>query len=349
VAALASTRTGARSYAHTGTDRCARHDSRSVSSQRNAPCDTGQSTARPAQGPAWQAVVLSWNGREDTLACLESLAAVSEPEIGVILADNGSTDGTVEAVHAAYPDVTVVRNGANLGYAGGNNAAICRAVAMGAEWVVLVNNDAVVAPNAFAALRDAAARVPEAGVLAGKVFFAEPPDLVWFAGARVLLRVGYSGRVRGYGRHDRPSWRATEPTARATGAFMAVSRAAIEAAGMLDEELFAYVEDVEWCVRIRRAGFRVIFVGSAVAWHRVSASTGGERRSTHSLYYSARNWLVTCERHAPMGRVGTAVRRGVVLAAALAQAARRPAPRSAMRAVLAGWRDGRVRRLGMRP
>ena len=87
---------------------------------------------------------------------------------------------------------------------------------------------------------------------------------------------------------------------------MAVSRAAIEAVGLLDEELFAYVEDVDWSLRVRAAGFEVLFVPDARAWHAVGGSTGGEYGvSTHTLYYGVRNTVVVCERHAPLGRVGT--------------------------------------------
>jgi GT2 family glycosyltransferase len=302
-----------------------------------------------ARAASWYVVVLSWNGREDTLAALASLRAVRDPIVHVIVVDNGSTDGTVAAVRAAYPEVTMIENGSNLGYAAGNNVGIRHAVDAGAEWVVLLNNDATLAQDALARMVDAAAAHPGAGVLAGKVFFAQPADLLWYAGADVRLRTGYSGRVRGYRERDRPEWRGVEPTGRATGAFMAVSRLAAVRAAPLEEDLFAYVEDLEWCVRIRRAGFEVLFVGDAVAWHSVSASTGGERHSTHTLYYGARNWLVTCERHAPRGPVRTALRRAVILLAFSAQALGRPGRTAQLRAVLDGWRDGRARRLGMRP
>jgi GT2 family glycosyltransferase len=241
-----------------------------------------------------------------------------------------------------------VETGANLGYAGGNNAGIRHALERGAEWVVLLNNDARVAPGTFAALREAAAAHPRAGALAGKVFFDDGSGRLWYAGAGVRLALGYHGRVRGYGRQDGPEYARTEPTGRATGALMAVSRTAIEACGMLEEDLFAYVEDLEWSVRLRRAGFDVLFVPAARAWHRVSGSTGGERASTHNLYYGARNTVVVSERHRPLGRVGTALRRGFVLATFVASAVSRPDPSGAVRAVLQGWRDARAGRLGLR-
>ena len=252
------------------------------------------------------------------------------------MADNGSTDGSVEAIRSAFPDVEVVENGANLGFSGGNNAAIRRALDGGAEWVVLLNNDAEAEPGLLDAFRAAAARHPHAGVLAGKLLF--PDGRVQWAGQRVGLRTGYSGRPRGHGREDGFAFSVEGRTQRAVGALMAVSRAAIERAGLLDEDLFAYVEDVDWSLRIRAAGFECVFVPAARAVHRLSASTGGAS-STATMYYGARNTLVVCERHAPLGPAGTASRRASVVGTYLAHAALVLRSRAAVEAVREGYRD----------
>jgi GT2 family glycosyltransferase len=99
----------------------------------------------------------------------------------------------------------------------------------------------------------------------------------------VNLRLGYSGRQDGFGQRDDGRFDTLRDVDRATGAAMAVSRAAIERAGLLDESLFAYAEDTEWCLRIREAGFGVVFVPDARVWHVGSASTGGLRSPT-SIY-----------------------------------------------------------------
>ncbi len=156
----------------------------------------------------WAIVVLSWNGREDTLACLSSLAGLDWPGIDVICVDNGSSDGSPEAVRADFPAVTVIENGSNLGFAGGNNVGIRAALERGADWVLLLNNDATLAPDAVRELDAVAGARPRAGVLGGKVLFAEPPHRVWFAGQRFNSALGYSGRPRGYGKPDGESLRA---------------------------------------------------------------------------------------------------------------------------------------------
>jgi GT2 family glycosyltransferase len=297
----------------------------------------------------WWIVVLSWNGRDDTLACLESLAALDRDDVGIVCVDNGSRDGTEAAVRERFPSLPLIQTGANLGFSGGNNAGIAHALAHGAEWVVLLNNDATLAPDAIDAFERAARDRPRAGVLGGKVLFKDPPDRIWFAGQRFNATLGYSGRPRGYGKPDGARYAGVVATDRAVGALMAVSRAAIDAAGTLDDDLFAYVEDVDWCLRIRRAGFEVLIAPDARAWHAVSAASGGEAASTNALYYGARNTIVVAERHRPLGRAGSALRRAMIALTFGAYALTRTDRRRALRTVRAGLRDGRAGRLGPRP
>ena len=211
---------------------------------------------------------------------------------------------------------------------------------------MLLNNDAEPEPGMLAALQAAAARHPRAGVLAGKLLFED--GRVQWAGQRVALLTGYSGRPRGHGRPDGFAYGVEGRTDRAVGALMAVSRAAIDRAGLLDEDLFAYVEDVDWSLRIRAAGFECVFVPAARAAHRLSASTGGAAGSTHTVYYGARNTIVVCERHRPLGTAGTAARRAAILAAFLAHAGLVLRSRAAVAAVMDGYRDALAGRLGAR-
>jgi GT2 family glycosyltransferase len=281
------------------------------------------------------AVVLNWNGGDDTLAALASLDGIP-----AICVDNGSTDGSDLLVEERFPGVELIRTGANLGFAGGNNVGIRRALARGADVVLLLNNDAVAEPGLGDALERALRARPDAGLLACKVLF-EDGQTVQYAGAGFNKWLGYSGRVHTGGPDE------LRDVARADGAAMAVTRAAAERAGLLDLELFAYTEDVEWSLRIRRAGFGVVFVPDARARHKGSAATGG-RASTTNLYYDTRNTIVVSERHAPLPPGLRALRRGVVVGAHLAQSLSHPSRLVAARSVLAGWRDARAGRLGQR-
>jgi GT2 family glycosyltransferase len=152
------------------------------------------------------AVVLAWNGREDTLACLDALARSEFRGLETVLVDNGSTDGTSDAVATAHPGVEILRSETNEGYAGGNNLGLARALARGARHVLVLNNDVEVAPDAVAALVDAAERLPAVGAVNPKILFADPPGRIWFAGATFDPRRGYNGRQRGYGEPDGPAF-----------------------------------------------------------------------------------------------------------------------------------------------
>ena len=284
------------------------------------------------------AVVLNWNGGDDTLAALTSLEGIP-----TICVDNGSTDGSDVLIEQRIPNVELLRTGANLGFAGGNNVGIRRALERGADWVLLLNNDATAEPGLGAALECAAAARADAGLLACKILL-EDGATIQYAGAS-FSSFGYSGRQTGHGEPDR--FHNLRDVGRADGAGMAVSRRAADRAGLLDETLFAYVEDVEWSVRIRAAGFGVVFVPDARVRHKGSAATGG-RRSTAGLYYSTRNTIAVLERHRPAALGLTGARRLVVVGAHLAQAVMHPVRGEAVRAVCAGWRDARAHRTGPR-
>jgi GT2 family glycosyltransferase len=293
-------------------------------------------------------VVLSWNGRNDTLACLRSLAELDWPRHTAIVVDNGSTDGTAAAVETDFPDVVVVETGHNLGFAEGNNAGLQAALAIGADYVLLLNNDTVVDPALLTELVDEAERRPDAGALCPLIYYLDPPDRIWYAGARFDARRGHNGRHTGYGERDEGQYTAVRETGRGTGAAMLVRRAVIEQVGFLDGELFLQVEDVEWSLRMRAVGWRIFFVPAARVWHKVSRTTGGEHAPA-TAYYEVRNTLAVCDRYAPRGGLARLRRASTVLGVAVVHArlARRPAVN--IRAAIDGLRDWRDGRLGPRP
>jgi GT2 family glycosyltransferase len=211
--------------------------------------------------------------------------------------------------------------------------------------VLLLNNDAVSDPGLADALERASAARPDAGILACKVLF-EDGATVMYAGASFNAALGYSGRRVGFGKPD--TFHELHDVDRADGAALAVSRAAVERVGLLAEELFAYVEDVDWSLRARAAGFAVVFVPDAVVRHKGSASSGGGSSSLN-LYYSTRNTIVVAERHRPLPWGLRGLRRGVVVGTHLAQAASHPRRREAVAAVWQGWRDARGSALGEAP
>jgi GT2 family glycosyltransferase/SAM-dependent methyltransferase len=293
------------------------------------------------------AIVLSWNGRERTLACLQSLEHVTYRPFSVVVVDNGSSDGSADAVAAKHPTVRLVRLQENRGFAGGMNAGARAAFADGAEAVLLLNNDMEVEPDCIEPLVAALVVDPSAGAACAQILFADAPPRIWYAGAPFRRHRGHHGRLVGYGRPPLPVTVTPYETDRACGGAMMWTAGTFDRVGPFDEELFAYAEDTDWSLRARRAGLRILVVPGSIVHHAVSASSGGES-SPMTLYYDLRNSLVVAERWAPLGAVGTWLRRLEALAAHAAQALRSHRRSEGLRAVRDGWRDFRRGRLGQR-
>ncbi|MEJ2644249.1 MAG: glycosyltransferase family 2 protein [Gammaproteobacteria bacterium] len=206
-------------------------------------------------------VVLNWNGGADTVECIRSLAGLRYRNYKIILVDNGSTDESLEQVRQLnVAQLEVIENGANLGYAEGNNRGIHAALAAGSDYILLLNNDTIVDPDLCGCLIRAARENAAAGVFGARIYYMDRPDVIWFAGARwnpVQLRFDYPGQ----GLHES--------------------------------------EFRQWCMRARRQGFECEMVADARVWHKVGASFSGEESALRT-YFSARNRLLWTERNLPV-------------------------------------------------
>ncbi len=298
--------------------------------------------------PPVTAVVLSWNGREDTLSCLRSLAGATYSPLQVLVVDNDSSDGSADAVAREHPGVVLVRLDTNRGFAGGMNTGIAEALSRGAEHVMLLNNDTVVEPGFLEPLVEALERGEDTSASCSQIVFLDDPGTIWYAGAAFRPGRGHHGTNRGYGQPRLAEAISPFRTERACGGAMLISSKALAEVGSFDESLFAYAEDTDWSLRSARAGRRILVVPASVVRHAVSASSGGAS-SPDTLYYGLRNGLVVSERWAPLGPARTWLRRLEAVAAHLAQALRSDRRGAGARAVRDGWRDFRAGRLGPRP
>lgn len=211
-------------------------------------------------------VVLNWNRREDTLRCLASLRGEVGPADAVIVVDNGSTDGSAAAVRAAHAGVEVIENGANLGYAAGNNRGIRAALDRGFAWVLLLNNDAIVEPGALAALLAFGEAHPEAGALQPLLLTEGEPARVDSLGLLPRRSFGVGDAGQGLPAEAAPR----EPMAifGACGAGALFRAATLRETGLLDEDLFLLCEDLDLGFRVRAAGAEAWLVPSARVRHR---------------------------------------------------------------------------------
>jgi GT2 family glycosyltransferase len=243
--------------------------------------------------PKLVVVVLNWNNVQETLRCLEALEASDFEDLEIVVVDNASTDGSVGVLRERYPDLPLLRNEENLGYAGGNNVGLQYAIERGAAYVLLLNDDAVVAPDALSALVAAADRFPDAAFLGPKVLSLEEPSRLLSAGGSFDSE--WRSSHRGVGELDRGQFDRVASVGYLSGCALLVSGHALERIGPLDSRFFAYNEDVDWCYRAGREGFDLLFVPQARVWH--PDTRARDAGSSLVVYYMARNSLLFAAKH----------------------------------------------------
>lgn len=241
--------------------------------------------------PPTAIILLTWNQRQLTLECLASLEKLDYPrdQLEIIVADNGSTDGTVDAIRAQYPNVELILNGDNVGFAAGNNTGIEYARSTRARYIMLLNNDTVVAPDMLKKLVTVAESDLEIGIVTPKIYYFGEPTKIWCAGAAINWRTGDTRRLRAE-EVDTGAPEAMHDVDFASGCALLVRRTAIDRAGLLDPRFFIYYEETEWCVRLLRAGYRCTYVPDSHVWHKISSAM--QAGSPRSAYYMTRNVLL---------------------------------------------------------
>jgi GT2 family glycosyltransferase len=232
-------------------------------------------------------VILNWNRPADTIACLRATVRSDYPNFRALLVDNGSTDDSVAQIRRTFPEIPLLQNKTNLGYAAGNNVGIRYALMHGAEYILLLNNDAFVERDTFSRLVAATVDDPTVAAAGCKVHIFEDPRRLWAAGECFVPRGNYpldDGRFDTLTEIDY-----------AVGCCILMRRNALEDVGLLDAEFFAIHEERDWCYRARDAGYRILYVPGAVVYHKVSTSlTSGWSPAYH--YLCTRNQLRLWER-----------------------------------------------------
>jgi hypothetical protein len=217
------------------------------------------------------------------------------PHYRLLLVDNASVDGTVEAVRKRFPDVEIIVNPHNLGFAGGFNVGMRHALAQDAHHVFIINNDTFVEPNILDELV-AYAAPPDVGMLAPKIYYADEPERIWsLGGKRHPLTLEMTAKADG--QLDESQWDRVLEQDYLVGCALLLKRSLLEDIGLFDTGYRpAYYEDVDLSLRARQAGYRLLLIPSAHMWHKVSASVGGTG-SPRERYFMARNSVRFFRKH----------------------------------------------------
>lgn len=238
-------------------------------------------------------VILNWNGKEDTIACLESLDRVEYKRYKIYLVDNGSTDDSVKAVREQFPHVELIETGENLGFAGGNNVALCKVLKTDADYIFLLNNDTVVDPGILSAFMQRAEKDPHV-VWGAKLYLYDLPDTFDHLGGIWDEKQAFFRLVGHRERDDGSAYLKPIEVDYICGAALFAPKSAFEKAGLLEERYFLIWEEADWCMRAKRAGYRMRLCPEAKLFHKVSASFQGK---AHHKYFSWRNRLLFIERN----------------------------------------------------
>lgn len=265
-------------------------------------------------------VVLNFNGLKDTLDCLESLKRLDKDgnKLEIIVVDNASTDGSKEAL-SQIKDIDLITSDKNLGFCGGNNLGVERALLRESDFILILNNDTIVDSKVVTSfLKDK----KDADIITPKIYFApgfefhkkryNQSDLgkvIWYAGAKIDWQ-NIIGVHIGVDEVDNGQFSKKTEIDLATGACMFVKREVFEKIGLFDNKYFLYLEDMDLCVRAKKAGFKIMFEPKAILWHKNAASTGGSGSSLQD-YYITRNRLLFAAKYAKL-RTKIAVLRQII-------------------------------------
>jgi GT2 family glycosyltransferase len=245
-------------------------------------------------------IILNWNGKNDTIECLESLKSVTYPDYEILLIDNCSSDGSVGILHEKYPALEVIVNKENLGYAEGNNVGIRRAIEKNADYVLLLNNDTVVDPELLNELISAAEQDPKIGFAGPKVYYYDyngRRDIINFAGGKINLSRGRTYHI-GWKKTDVGQYEEINEVDYIDGSCILVKKEVIDEIGLLDATFFTYWEEADWCVRGHDAGYKLIYVPKAKIWHKISASSTAKTYT----YYFTKNQFLFMKKHVTKAR-----------------------------------------------
>jgi GT2 family glycosyltransferase len=246
--------------------------------------------------PNVSVVILNWNRKEMLLDCLRSIKELDYPIYEIIVVDNASTDGSVQAVHEKYPDVVLIENDKNYGAIGGKNIGLRQALQSDVEYVYMQDNDIVAAKDTLTKLVEVAEGDSNVGMVGAMMYDYSKPDTILSAGGTIDWTQNVS-RGRGDSQKDVGQFSKIEPVDYLWGGAVLVRKSVLEKVGLFDEDYIGYwFEDSDLSVRVANGGYKVLFNPFSKVWHKPHATA--EQFSYRKKYLAARNAIRFMKKHA---------------------------------------------------
>ncbi|HCQ02034.1 MAG TPA: glycosyltransferase family 2 protein, partial [Candidatus Latescibacteria bacterium] len=236
----------------------------------------------------------------DTLECLDSLAKIRYSAFSILLVDNGSTDGSAEAIERWANEnerITVIRNKKNKGFIGGSNIGIRRALMTDTNYIFLLNNDTVVEPHVLTELVDVAEQSNDISMVGPKIYQYNREQVLDSAGTRTMLWLA-QGFLNGHGEEDLGQYDQSFEMPYITGTALLIKRSVVEQIGLMDEDYFNYFDDFDGGYRARKDGGRLLFVPKAIIQHKGSQAIGFG--SPFYMLHMVRSRILFARKHIPI-------------------------------------------------
>ena len=263
--------------------------------------------------PKVSIIILNWNGLEYTIECLECLKKIIYPNYEVIVVDNGSEGNDAQELKKRFGDyIHVIQNDKNYGYTGGNNIGIRYALTSSSpDYFLILNNDVVLHRDSLTEMVNVAESDDAIGIVGPKVYYSDVSNIIHSAGMKTDLRLVSFSSI-GYKQLDTGKHNVQQDVDSLSGCCLLLKRETIHQVGTFDESYFCYWDDVDYCFRAEKVGFRIVYVPQAIAWHRkvLKKKFWGklpyeEQASPLAYYYWTRNCFTFARKHRTRGQYCT--------------------------------------------
>jgi GT2 family glycosyltransferase len=242
--------------------------------------------------PLVSIITVNYDHPNVTCDLIESLNKISYPNIEVIVVDNCSPTEDPTIIKRRYPNIVLIENPINYGFAAGNNFGI---MAARGKYVMLLNNDTEVEPSFLEPLVNKLENNKNIGAVSPKIRFYHTPDTIQYAGFTPINYITMRNFSIGYHEVDKGQYDEDRETAYGHGAAMLVPMEIIKTIGLMSYIFFLYYEEADWCARISNAGYKMVYVHNSLVFHKESISTG--KLSPMKIYYQNRNRIVFMRRN----------------------------------------------------
>jgi len=241
-------------------------------------------------------VIPTFNRSADLIACVESLLKAGVDQKKIIIVDNHSKDDTVQTVRETFPDATLFALEKNMGATGASNVGFDFARKKNAKLILRLDSDTLVDEHFAEPLIKKALEDDQIGIIAPKIYYFDPPDEIWYAGAD--MHPWHFGTINGH-RHekDSPENSLEREVDYAWGAAMLIKSEVLKQTHGFDTDFFVYHEEVDFCLRVKKLGYKLIFIPHSHIWHKVGSSAN----NAWTAYHWNRSKMLLYRKHAKNG------------------------------------------------